>query len=327
MIHLIYYSQYIPKGSSSCIQNAHQIIGLFKSDPDIKIYENIDISIIKNLIRTTKDTIFIYWTNTPEMPQLLNFISSQNILCKILFLTFDFWPHKDWGKNINHKNFVTNLFNAKNYSVITFADSIQQLNEMWDTSFERYKNHIIFRGLWYSYDKAFVEFNKTPINKIALSGNLSKVHYPERNMMSLLPPSMITILVYNKNELTNNGYTKRLNQYICCFASSVHVYHKRTNCYKNTHIILLKIFEILASGSLLLCPKSEEIYLKKLGLYSMVHYYLIDMENIHSMVEFILDIKNKEKIDSIRRDGQKYAKSTLNCENKYNEIKTILKTL
>lgn len=126
---------------------------------------------------------------------------------------------------------------------------------------------------------------------------------------------------------TDEDYTTRLNKYICCFASSVYIKHFKDNQIHNIHAILLKVYEILASGSLLLCPKSEEPYLNEIGLFHKQNMFIIDMNNIDPTITFILSLNNRNLIDSIRKKGHEYAKNKLNSKLKYIEIKDKLNNL
>jgi hypothetical protein len=92
----------------------------------------------------------------------------------------------------------------------------------------------------------------------------------------------------------------------------------------NTHLILLKYYEILASGSLLLCPKSEEKQLNNIGLYSDANCIICSMEDIEKIVSYITDEKNRGHIDVIRKAGQEHAINSLNGNIKYQQFREIL---
>ena len=129
------------------------------------------------------------------------------------------------------------------------------------------------------------------------------------------------------NDVKNNtnNYNLILNKYFACFTSNVYVQkNDEFKKFYNTHILLLKTFEILGSGSLLVMPKKEENYLKKYGLIHNENCYLIDFnKNIIEQIHFIFDNINKYNI--VREKGQKLAKEKLNSVLKINEIKKLLK--
>jgi hypothetical protein len=85
---------------------------------------------------------------------------------------------------------------------------------------------------------------------------------------------------------------------------------------ENTHLVLLEIFEILASGSLLLCPNSEADALAKLGLYHRVNCWLSpspteDVSGMTKTLEYLFDPTHRDEIDTIRSLGHALASSTL----------------
>ena len=132
---------------------------------------------------------------------------------------------------------------------------------------------------------------------------------------------------YNLNDVNKdtNNYSLKLNKYFACFSSCVYVQRsKEFTKYYNTHIILLKTFEILASGALLVMPKKEEEYLKKIGLRNNENCYLIDFnKNIIQQVKHIFHNINKYNI--VRKKGQELAKEKFNTFRKFDEIKKLLK--
>ena len=102
-----------------------------------------------------------------------------------------------------------------------------------------------------------------------------------------------------KNLVSDNIFIKRLSNYIANFTSS----------FKNSHCILMKVFEIISSGSLLLYPKREEKYLKEIGLIDRENCFLIDFnKNIQEQINFVLAKENREYINKIRKNGYEYSK-------------------
>jgi hypothetical protein len=124
---------------------------------------------------------------------------------------------------------------------------------------------------------------------------------------------------------TINMYSKMLNSYLCCFASSVYVFNKSIAHSNNTHLILQKVFEILASGSLLLYPLSEKQYIKRIGLIHKNNCYLIDFtKNVQKQINQILNPINLPHINRIRYNGHLHAINNLSSHKKYSEIKALL---
>lgn len=130
---------------------------------------------------------------------------------------------------------------------------------------------------------------------------------------------------YNNNDINsiNNNYNKILNNYIACFTSSVYIYNKTEKKVSNTNMILLKTFEILASGSLLLMPLSEEKYLEKIGIINNKNCILLDFnKDLNEQINFILD--NLEYINNIRYNGYLFGKNELNSDNKFIEFDKLI---
>lgn len=303
----------------------------FKNDPKFTYLRYNTIEQVKEFVMSKKNMknvviIFYMYTNYEDITMgLMDFLLSDNldnILAKILLVTTDYWYHM--VEKID--NTQRKIFNLKNHYIVTFADSLDNLELFHNKNYEEYSNRIIFNNIWTSYNSSFIEFNQNPENKIAVSGTISR-HYPERVLMSNLKNNNIIVL---PNLSFKDEYQKRLNKYICCFASSVHVPNLKDKRLTNTHLITLKYFEILASGTLLLCPDSESKQLNRLGIYHNVNCIMInisDINNIIKTVDYVIDSANREEIDNMRKSGQELARTKLNSEKKYEELMDIFETL
>jgi hypothetical protein len=146
-------------------------------------------------------------------------------------------------------------------------------------------------------DDFYIEFNENPINKILLSGTITK-EYPARKKLNL-------IAGYNDNiEVLKNGvylgfeYIKYLNKFLCCFTCCAN---------KNLPYILGKFFEIPSSGSLLLAfdefVKDELI---NLGFKDGENYISCTLENMEEKIRYILNPENLEEINKIRKNGYEF---------------------
>ena len=140
-----------------------------------------------------------------------------------------------------------------------------------------------------------VDFNRTPTEKIFVSGSVSDV-YPLRKYI-LKFKEYIKILEhpsYNnyKYGCINENYYKKLSEYLCCFTDAL--------SYK---YILLKVFEICSVGCLLLCQDSIKQQLRRLGFFDNINYISCNKENLESKIKWILDKNNRETVDQIRLRG------------------------
>ena len=307
---------------------SHDLLNIYFKENYIILYFNyeevIDFLNINNL---ENNKIIFFTDNRMDLYEinLLNYIKNNNIKSTIYFILFDWWKINFEGHE-NQNNFMSNIFYANNYKVITFAYDVNQLNNFYNKDFNLYKNNILHINLWSCYHTSFSDFNNNPIKKILVSGQIYEIHYPERTKMLSL--NNIEHYTYNTNDVNNNinnNYNKVLNSYIASFTSSVYIYNETNQKMVNTNMILLKTFEILASGSLLLMPISEDIYLRKIGIIDKENCILLDFnKDLNEQITFILNIDNINYINNIRYNGYQYAKNNLNSYNKFIEFQNIV---
>jgi len=255
---------------------------------------------------------------------VLRFINLNNFKSNIIFTTFDFW-HFD-ASPAKKKYYLRESFICNKHKIITFAD-VKQLEYFRKINCNNTKKNIFTLNLWSVYDKAKCEFNKNPINKILLTGRINK-HYPERYYLRIY--KHIQVYGYNDNDIkkNTNNFNLELNKYLCCFTSSVHFRSQTSKKSENTHILLLKVFEILGSGSLLLYPKKEEQYIKKFGLFHKDNCWLLDFNgDIQKQLNYIVDEKNRKEIDEIRYRGWRHGIEKLNSYNKFLEFDNIVRNI
>jgi hypothetical protein len=274
-----------------------------------------------NIIFYTYNIIDSYEIN------IMNYVKNNIMLCKIYFILIDWWRIPPPGNYDLQHYFVSNIFYAINYKVITFIYDIYQLNSYYNKDFNFFKNNIIHINLWSCYNLAFTDFNNNPINKVLISGRTSEICYPERAKLLLQNNNNIEYYEYNMNDIDsiNNNYNKVLNNYIAAFTSSVYIFNETLQQYTNTNMVLLKTFEILASGSLLLVPITEDLYLQKFGIINKENCLLLDFnKDLNEQINNILNINNLSYINNIRYNGYLHAKNNLNSYNKFMEFKNII---
>lgn len=291
-----------------------------------KKYKELKIDKINDLIDFLKNNdnnsikIICYFQTSTKNNYFLNelgfHLNKNKYLCEFIFFTFDFW-------SLDHS-----FFKVNKYKVICFARNIEQLNVYHNFNFTKYKENIIFINYWCCYNTSFIKFNENPIKKLLLSGAMYKQHYPERRR--LLRLNIVANYKHtgyrkidNLDKQNIQTYNLELNKYFACFSSSVYVKSLTSNKSENTHAILLKTFEILAAGSLLVMPLKEEEYIKEIGLENMINCYLIDFsKDIQSQINYIFE--NIELFNKIRREGQIHAKENLNSTKKIEELKSLI---
>ena len=309
---------------------SHAIIKKFYHLQKLHIlnFNNIKNFLIENKYNSIKIFFYIYidWSFGIK---LLDFIKNDYKKNKpdIYIFTDDYW---DTGSNYIYLN---SIFDTKNYykvicqapNIDILFDSIKSKKYIYkkDLIYNQNIKNIIFNSFWCCYDNSFIEENNNIINKILISGRTWQKTYNERYLLSKINGTLI--LDYNDGDnisinfdnLQNyyqqntNNYSIELNKYVACFSSSIY----------NKHAILLKTYEILATGSLLVMPLKEEMYINNIGLINKKNCWLIDFnKNLQQQVDEILNPNNRYLIDVIRRNGHKYAKEHLNSNIKFNNI-------
>ncbi len=324
--YVFFCKNYIPLNSKS-----HDLVNIhFKNDPEFTIKTDLSVEYVLDFLNKHRHNPNIYVIFYTQMRQsyeipILSFLSKfhpDTFKMKVIFFTFDFWRRADPPPNCvipqTYSTVTRKIFQPKNHYTFTFAKNREQLSNLsWcsNSELEPYKDRIIFdTNVWSSYNSAFEDFNPDPETRVCVSGSINRNHYPERFQMELLSKteSMVIILPW----IIDDQYGKKLNRYLCCFASPVH-----SVLGINTHLVLLKVFEILASGSLLLCPNTEEKYLNEIGLYHNKNCVLCDMKDISKVVNELVLLSNREKINQIRKRGYLFAKTHFTSEMKYKQIK------
>lgn len=248
---------------------------------------------------------------------------------QIYIIEQDWWVAAIYSRVVE-SNFRKDILMANNYKVMVIADNNKILEDFNNIDCSAYKNNIICYNYWGIYKSAIIKFNNEPIKKILISGNLHKTSYPERRYLKNLNNNYIEVYKYNNNDIKDNDdnhYSKKLNEYLCCFTSSVYVVNIKQGKIQNTHIVLLKNFEILASGSLLLVPDCEEEYLKKIGLVKGEHYLTLNFNynnnDIISQINDLMNENNISNINKIRYNGYTYAINNLTNKQKFEELNEI----
>lgn len=241
--------------------------------------------------------------------------SKNNVKFKFYLFTFDFW----------HKEPLNQLqFRPKNYKVLTFASDTNQLDTYIPVKHNQWKNNFIFKNIWCVYNESILKFNENPDKKILISGGLNPKHYKERYILSKLSHKNIIVRNRTLSDLTSNDliYNKVLNSFFACFSSSVYFWNTK-NIVTNSNIILLKTFEILGAGSLLVMPLHEEKNISKIGLINMKNCYLIDFKKeLTSQINYIFN--NIDIFTQIRKAGHIYGREVLNETKMIREIKQII---
>ena len=333
---------YIDNGEPSNVTEGYfkytRPLELFKNDSifEYKKMNFEDFLIFLNNIKLSKTQIYILYFNTrsnESINQRIKLLKISKNISKniniILCSPFDWWYNKNRTNNYNF--YVQNAFKSNRFKYIIDIN-YKTLGFFLNQNLDKYKNNIIQWKAHNCYNKCFVKFNSNPIEKILISGALGYAYYERKYLLKFKNTKFKKNKNYfdHKNE---DGYSKYLNKYLCCFSSTVNPQNltltsqNKKVTYYPTHSILLKNYEILGSGSLLLNPSSEKPYLKEIGLIEDVNCMFIDMSDdkkIQDKIDFILNPKNRKFIDKVRKTGQDHGIKNLNSKKKYEELKNII---
>jgi hypothetical protein len=169
---------------------------------------------------------------------------------------------------------------------------------LFNKFYENFKNKKIY---YYNHSPVKIgNFNNNPNRVICLSGSIN-FFYPARQKLFNLK-NKYNIFVLENNKFTLDFYIDKLSEYLCCFA-----------CVTKENYIVRKIFEILASGSLLFLYYGDaKLELEKLGFIDGIHYIGCNDIDFEIKIKWILDFNNINEITKIRLEGFNFVKNNFN---------------
>jgi hypothetical protein len=154
-----------------------------------------------------------------------------------------------------------------------------------------------------------VPFEGRPCNKILLSG-AGGPHYPLRGRLKDLQeanhpaidhcdhPGYRCDYDYERDPQVGVRYARRIQQYRAAFTdASVFGY------------VVAKYFEIPATGALLFADGSVAGPLSELGFVDGKHYLSATLANVDERIDYVVDPRNNEQIDDIRRCGRQLVRA------------------
>lgn len=177
-----------------------------------------------------------------------------------------------------------------------------------------------FTLFMFADDIFFMPVNNNPINKILLSGDVSKEYYPERYFFkeyALIHPEECDILPRNNDK----KYNEELNKYISCVVTSV----SKKSCSESIGCVLNKVYEICATGSLLFVHENMEGELNRIGFFDNQNCVVYNNNNITNKINYILN--NREIINDIRIHGQEHVKKNYTKSMFIDKINSLLNFL
>lgn len=217
---------------------------------------------------------------------------------------------------------ILNNLDTLRVSYLHCVDS-ETYSYFWNKHVSTCKN-VLYWSDSCAYPDCLTQFNENPINKVLVSGCCKPTAYPERDMM--LGLNNVEQKPYVA-ECDNGAYSRYLNNYLCSFVGPVHVRRTGSMEHEYNKIVVLKVFETLGSGALLLVPRIYEEVLNKIGLFDKENCMVVDMgeaSGIQDTIDFITNKANRALIDEIRRNGQICAETKFTPMNKFTELKNLV---
>ncbi len=157
----------------------------------------------------------------------------------------------------------------------------------------------------HSFNEIFrVEYNERAEKKILLSGAINDTYKMRQRMYELRDKYPIEHLEHPRygsskiHKIIGRKYIEYINRYrygfTCC-------------SNENTPYIVQKFFEIPGAGSLLIAyDRYVKKELEELGFKDGENYISIDEENMEEKIKYVLDDRNEEEMERIRRNGYEF---------------------
>lgn len=247
--------------------------------------------------------------------KIINKYQLNNYNFKMYYICGDIWP-------VEHTPFLNNiiitLLKSHKVKLIHPYVNTDILTYLWASEFnlKKYIHNYKYLQFNYYYKGMEIEFNPNPKNMVLLSGNIHGDIYPERLQLKNMNHPKVEELKFNQV----SNYIQELNQYICAFVSNVSHFDSISKLKTSINVYLLKYFEVLSSGALLLSDNKIEKELLQLGLKHGENCFISSMYKISTSINYITDENNKKEINKIRLNGYNFYKEyKLRMEKEFDE--------
>lgn len=256
--------------------------------------------------------------------------------CKIIFITYDDYIIGDNDNDNNNMIFyrIDDIITEDKNKLLVRITNCKNSNFIFSVYAYLFNNKNIYKYYKFNKDKLFYipysvpgkfncDFNLNPKNKLLISGYFDDkiIPYSFRYYMSKLAQKndFIDILKHkgynNNNNIKGINYINLLNSYLCCFT-----------CCTDYKYIVLKHYEIIYSGALLLCSDKIKKELNELGFIDMKNCIFCNIKNVNEKLKYIFNPINRNEIDRIRLNGYILSKNHI-TEKRAEEINEIVYNL
>jgi len=166
-------------------------------------------------------------------------------------------------------------------------------------------------------------YNPRPENSILMSGTISPSS-PLRPTMKLLHdqgsyaitylahPGYQRLYDYDRDPEVGRRYAEIINRHRAAFTDG----HR----YK---YVVAKYFEIPATGALLFADGSVSPQLRSLGFIENQHYVPVSKENLEDRIQYVLDERNHDELDEVRKRGQELVRQRHKTSDRAREINQV----
>jgi hypothetical protein len=316
----------------------------------ISIFSNAldeEVSIIKSSrlcdsdLRNINTAIIISIAHWPieHLKYIMRLKESSTLIC---------WHDDLFWVNEEHRRMNEEIF-KKSHMII--HGSKYSFLDMWS----KYENKSYWLPL-FAPDYFHQEFNSNPKIKCLLSGSSQKTHYPIRHKIKSSNSQHIDVVEHvgynniDNNKYAREKYAKLINSYFCCVFDSGIVYGsckytisskerkfnkpidfylkekmgtEKLKRFKSKGLVLLKLFEIPASGSLMIVDGHvKEMY--ELGYKPNENFVEMNENNVLDVIEDCC--LNHNKYEEIRYNGWLLSKKH-RMKQRQHKLRKILKNV
>jgi hypothetical protein len=164
------------------------------------------------------------------------------------------------------------------------------------------------------------ELNPNPNMQLLMSGAgyINDSIYDFRNWVLQKAKKDLRIHVLPHHTVYGEDYANYIYQFFCAFTSTLN---------DMFHYVFAKIFEIPATGCLLVVDDRIQEELLELGFETDIHCIFINKNNFDQKLDFILDPMNRSTMDTIRKNGANLIREKHTLANRLQEFKNIYQSI
>jgi len=275
----------------------------------VAVYENFNCESenIHNCIEYTDEYFLNKYRKIPDFILSYEIMPKMNNSSKKILITEDL---HNVGENVYRDFFTNSDFILSRFNLIP---------EIFGNEF---KSKIVDFPLYCSDIFKATQINFNSKDKIFFYGQIESDNYIYRKeWYNYFISNYYSKFVYNYEPVEKT--VQNMNQYSFGFTSTYLNSFVKNKCNKSYFIG--KFFEIPGAGLLLLADVSYvEDFIKKYGFIDGVNFISINKENADSVISFLYNPENKERINNIRINGYNLVHNFHTMKNRIDTLKQII---